>query len=197
MASTVTSILSLTVGQWSGQVLGNASGSAVVRDPSTARVELLVDRSRGSWSLTMKSLSTSPVEVKVDAAWRPVGELTGAIRILRTTGEALTSRSITKDGGVITGQRIDPRSPDAFVRDRIVATLAPGQILVATGEVTPVAMLDLNGDGATDQADVAIVLGEWGFGHIAADVNRDGIVGPEDLAALLAAMVSHASSQEV
>jgi hypothetical protein len=182
----VTSILSLTVDQWSGQAISNASGSVIVRNPNAAEVSLIVNRNQGVWSLTMRSLTTIPVQVKIDAAWLPLGDLRGPVRILWQTGEELEARAITRDGGVITGQRIDPAGPNSFVRDRIVANLSPGQVLVATGAIGPVAMLDLNGDGFTDQSDLAVLLGEWGRSSLAADLNRDGIVGPEDLAKLLA-----------
>ena len=187
-ATGVTSILSVTIGDWSAQTLGDQQGSANVQDPTKARVEFRVDRSLGTWSLTVFSMAVAAVSLKVDAAFRPLGELTGPIRLVHTTGETLQGRVITKDGGVITGQRIDPASPEAFVRDRFTLLLPAGAVIVATGQVAPCTAEDTNGDGVVDATDLAITLGEWGSSHRAADINRDGIVGPEDLARLLAAM---------
>jgi hypothetical protein len=184
----VTSILSLTVGQWSGQVLGNQHGSATVQNPTQARVELVVNRTTGVWSITARSLTTIPIQVKVDAAWKPIGALRGPVRILWKSGDDLVSRVITKDGGVITGQRIDARNEEAFVRDRFVANLDPGQIVVVTGSIAPCQMLDIDGDGAVGQSDIAVVLGEWNGGNLAADINRDGIVDAKDLAELLSGL---------
>ena len=51
------------------------------------------------------------------------------------------------------------------------------------------AMGDLDGDGNTGSADLAILLGNWGpcpaKGPCPADIDGDGIVGPADLAAIL------------
>ncbi len=44
---------------------------------------------------------------------------------------------------------------------------------------------DLNGDGVTNAADLAIVLGAWGAAHPTADLDGDGSVGAGDLAQLL------------
>lgn len=186
MAQAVTSILSVTIGDWSGQALGDQNGSANVQDPTKARVEFVVSRTTGTWALTIRNLATIALPIKVDAAFRPLGDLTGPIRLVHSTGETLQSRLITKDGGVITGQRIDPISPDAFVRDRFTVLVPAGAVIVATGEVDPCDPEDLNGDGAVGATDLAIILGEWGSAHRAADINRDGIVGPDDLASLLA-----------
>ncbi|MDZ4754925.1 MAG: M12 family metallo-peptidase [Phycisphaerae bacterium] len=49
--------------------------------------------------------------------------------------------------------------------------------------VTP----DLNGDGAVNAADLAVLLGAWGSSNAAADLNNDGNVDAADLAALLGA----------
>lgn len=44
---------------------------------------------------------------------------------------------------------------------------------------------DVNGDGAIDSLDLALLLGAWGTGGSAADIDRDGIVGSSDLSLLL------------
>ena len=46
---------------------------------------------------------------------------------------------------------------------------------------------DLNVDGTTNAADLAIVLNEWDAARSIADVDRDGTVGATDLAAVLSA----------
>jgi len=52
---------------------------------------------------------------------------------------------------------------------------------------TPDCRTDLNVDGRTDAADLAIVLSEWDLSRSIADVDRDGTVGAADLAAVLSA----------
>ena len=51
---------------------------------------------------------------------------------------------------------------------------------------------DINGDGAVNGADLAVLLGDWGqssstSGFLASDLDGDGLVGGADLAALLSA----------
>ena len=50
----------------------------------------------------------------------------------------------------------------------------------------PPASPDINGDGAIDAGDLAILLGAWGTTLPSADLNYDGSVGAADLAVLLA-----------
>jgi len=200
MPSTVTSILSVGVttasGPWSGQAIGDQDGSAVVQDPTKVRMELQIDRALGVWAITARSLCTEHLSVQVDAAWRPTGELTGPIWVVGTTGAQIEGRVITKDGGVITGHRIDPAGPLAFVRDRYVVQLEPGNVIVATGQVAPCEPADLDGNGKVDASDLAICLGEWGTAHVAADINRDGIVNATDLAELLSALTNEGSAAQ-
>lgn len=60
--------------------------------------------------------------------------------------------------------------------------------LMLVGDFATFANGDLNGDGDTGPADLAMLLGSWGpcLG-CPADLNGDGIIGPLDLAMLLAA----------
>jgi hypothetical protein len=44
---------------------------------------------------------------------------------------------------------------------------------------------DLDGNGAVDAADLAILLGAWGSSQLGPDINGDGIVNAQDLAVLL------------
>lgn len=58
--------------------------------------------------------------------------------------------------------------------------------MVGTIVVEPAPIVgDINGDGAVNGQDLAVVLGAWGATSGPADVNRDGLVDGADLAALL------------
>jgi len=46
---------------------------------------------------------------------------------------------------------------------------------------------DLNGDGAVDASDLAVLLGAWGANGGPADLDGDGQVNASDLAVLLGA----------
>ena len=54
-------------------------------------------------------------------------------------------------------------------------------------ESTSAVLGDLNGDGAVDGADLAILLGAWGTSDPAADLDQSGSVDGADLAMLLGA----------
>ena len=57
-----------------------------------------------------------------------------------------------------------------------------GSIAVSGGPANPA---DINGDGAVNAQDLALLLNAWGTANAAADVNHDGIVNAIDLAAVL------------
>ncbi len=185
-------ILSVAVqtqfGPWATTQFGHEGTGITISNPTLARVEFLADRALGDWSIAVTSLSGTYHELKVDAAWLPGEALRGPIRIAHHGEEAIAGRVITRDGGIVTGQRIDPTGPDGFIRDRFVLGLQPGTTVVLTGRVEPCEPADIDGDGSVGQTDIAQLLGAWGATSLAADINRDGIVSAEDLAALLAAI---------
>jgi hypothetical protein len=57
-----------------------------------------------------------------------------------------------------------------------------GSIAVSGGPANPA---DINGDGAVNAQDLALLLNAWGTANAAADVDHDGIVNAIDLAAVL------------
>ncbi|MCA9292055.1 MAG: hypothetical protein KDA25_13065 [Phycisphaerales bacterium] len=59
----------------------------------------------------------------------------------------------------------------------------PGGLILAP---RPGASADVTGDCATDAADLAVLLQDWGMQDSPADLDYDGVVGPADLAWMLA-----------
>ena len=57
-------------------------------------------------------------------------------------------------------------------------------VVVVLSPLSP-SIADLNQDCTVDQADLLLLLGQWGVGDVPADLNGDSIVGPADLAMLL------------
>lgn len=187
-------LLKVTIGQWSANTYGPAEHGATIQDPTKARVEFTVDREAGTWRSIVTSLSSEFLEVHVDAAWLPIDPFLGAVRIVDAPvgwnggGEfPVGGRIITRDGGVITGLRIDPATNGGFLRDRFLVGLRPGAVVHVYGFIAPCAPADADGDGSVGSGDVAICLGAWGATSLAADVNRDGVVDAKDLAEILAA----------
>jgi hypothetical protein len=86
--------------------------------------------------------------------------------------------------GVIPAQ--DPcTTVEYFVRARDVSgneSTSPVKSFVTAGSCGAVG--DLNGDGAVNAADLAILLNAWGGGG-PADLNGDGTVNAQDMAVLL------------
>lgn len=189
MNQLVLAILSLhidtPIGPWSSNAVGTEEHGLTVQHPQHARVDFSVDRDIGAWVSKVTSLGTTPVTVKVDAAWKPSGDLAGPTRILTATDMSRAARVITRDGGVVTGRRLDAASPEAFFRDRFTIQILPGEVLEISAAVEPCAASDVDGDGSVGASDVAITLGAWGATSLAADINRDGIVDERDLARLL------------
>ena len=178
------------VGPWSAIALGDEKHGATVQHPQYARVEFSLDQATGTWVTRVIPLGGVPVVVKVDAAWKPTGELAGPTRIVEATDLGNAARVIMRDGGVITGMRIDAASPEAFFRDKFALPLAPGRTVEVLAAIEPCAAEDLNGDGAVSAPDIAITLGAWGATSLVADINRDGIVDARDLAEILASFGS-------
>ena len=58
--------------------------------------------------------------------------------------------------------------------------------LVIAADLAVACGTDLDADGQTGSADLAVLLSQWGKGG-SADISGDGTVGSEDLAALLSA----------
>jgi len=65
-----------------------------------------------------------------------------------------------------------------------VFSVAPYSVVIYSQ--SPVVTADLNGDGFVNGADLAILLGQWGWPG-SADLNGDGVVGGSDLAIVLGA----------
>ncbi|MDA0660853.1 MAG: PEP-CTERM sorting domain-containing protein [Planctomycetota bacterium] len=62
----------------------------------------------------------------------------------------------------------------------VAQSLAPTEALLAV--VAPGCIGNVNGDGTTDGADVAIIYNAWGTNNPVADITKDGIVDGADLA---------------
>ena len=82
-----------------------------------------------------------------------------------------------------------------LVLSRSMTGVAPGEDVLVDAdpalEPADIPVLDcrtdLNVDGTTNAADLAIVLSEWDATRSIADIDRDGTVGATDLAAVLSA----------
>lgn len=82
--------------------------------------------------------------------------------------------------------------PNDLVGATILVEAAPGALPTLPGleqqimvPVPPLCVGDINGDGAVDGGDLALVLGNWASPGGAADLNDDGIVDGGDLALVL------------
>ena len=81
-----------------------------------------------------------------------------------------------------------PRDPGQTVHDLWASTGKSAPVAMDTAMISLVAAnpADLNGNGAVDASDLAILLSNWG-GTGLGDVNGDGLIDGADLAALLSA----------
>ncbi|MCZ6652403.1 MAG: hypothetical protein O7D91_05180, partial [Planctomycetota bacterium] len=83
------------------------------------------------------------------------------------------------DSGALTGDLLDELQLDP-------ADSTASDHLMLVGDFATLANGDLDGDGDTDAADLAQLLGSWGQCPLCpADLNGDGIIDATDLAFLL------------
>ena len=98
----------------------------------------------------------------------------GHADISATGGQLLISADILiSDALILLG------FPESSMGLRIGTLVIAADLAVACGT-------DLDADGQTGSADLAVLLSQWGKGG-SADISGDGTVGSEDLAALLSA----------
>jgi hypothetical protein len=139
-----------------------------------------------------KGHDTGPTEFTIEFAYNVVDgspiALSSRITDRRFTHAGRGVHQVTRMGGQSIGSRIDSASPGALYRHFVGASVGLGETLELSVRLVPCATADLDGSGSIDQADVAIMLGEWGTSNLIADLNDDGVVGPHDLAAVLSAM---------
>jgi hypothetical protein len=85
------------------------------------------------------------------------------------------------------GTRIDRFSTKDYVNVNIVNQVGASFRWVTRYTPPAPCLGDINGDGAADASDLAVVLGAWGTADAAADLDDDGAVGGSDLAIVLGA----------
>lgn len=155
--------------------------------------------------LGFSGCSTFPLRYLQGIGWQFVGGCasTTAATSVNDLGDATAYVANTSVWISFAGE--DPVSPSAIIAPSQGAWLITGvgsvtnrRELVATGRLVgetvnqllrlrPYRPEDLNDDGTVDAQDLAALLSDWGsFGGIA-DLNGDGVVGAADLAAMLSA----------
>ena len=155
--------------------------------------------------LGFSGCSTFPMRYLPGIGWQYVGgcATTTAATSVNDLGDATAYVANTSAWISFAGE--DPVSPASIIAPSEGAWLITGvgsvtnrRELIATGRLTgetvgqllrlrPYRAEDLNDDGAVDAQDLAALLSEWGnFGGVA-DLNGDGVVDAADLAAMLSA----------
>jgi hypothetical protein len=142
-----------------------------------------------TWTYDISNATSLPVTVLTWVAWTPpygLAESGMPWRIAYSSGVA-ESRTIYRNTTGNVGLRIEHDGAIAtWIRDSIVVTVQPFSSVTLEGVVVNCQPEDLNGSGGIDQADIAELVGQWG-GSGSGDLDKNGAVGPEDLALLLAA----------
>jgi plastocyanin len=140
--------------------------------------------------VTQKGFTFSPASITVAPGDRVRWVRTAGNHTV-TSGSACAADGVSFDGVLtLTSTSFSWIVPASAAGSTIPYFCAPhcpfgmtGQITV-TGAANPA---DINGDGAVNGADLAMLLSDWGASGGPSDINRDGIVNASDLAALLGA----------
>lgn len=158
-------------------------------------VFLLTNGQVTSFRLTTKGLLEAPLAFPtgiVDLAAGDRGTMCTVDESRMTTAWKVGMKGLVADTAhPMHGIQVKSR----LVLSRSMSGVAPGEDVLVDAdpalEPADVPVLDcrtdLNVDGTTNAADLAIVLSEWDATRSIADVDRDGTVGATDLAAVLSA----------